>query len=102
MTTDFKYTSAAQDVVVRTNDDGSMFSCFVDHPEVQDFIKAGGTIQPADVIAADTTPDPASALAALLISKGVIKSTDLHPDVLADINADLVDSGQAAIAIQEV
>lgn len=43
-------------------------------------------------------PDVSSQLIALLIDKGVIASGDLKPETLASVNADLVDSGEEAIA----
>lgn len=71
----------------------------VDYRAYVAWIDAGNTADPADAPPApDMTPDLSTQLAALLIAKGTIAASDLHPDTLADVNAQLADAGQAQIA----
>jgi hypothetical protein len=48
----WKYTDEKRNVVVRTNDDGSMESCFVTREDIQEWVAAGGVIEEPDGAAA--------------------------------------------------
>lgn len=99
MTQNWKYKTQDRDVVFRTADDGQMLSALVASEDIQDFILGGGSIEEPDIAPA-AVPDLSTQLAALLIAKGTIAADDLHPDTLADVNAQLVDAGQDAISTE--
>lgn len=46
METQWQYQNDEQTVVGRTNADGSLSSCFVNTPEIQEYLANGGTILP--------------------------------------------------------